>query len=138
VTPARILIVDDDANICRTFAAALTREGYEVRVTTTPTEALRQLAVETPHAILLDLDMPFINGVGFLYGLRERPAYRDIPVALITGAIPDDLTSRDLRDLGASVWFKPVWLEDVLQITCGLLAKGAADVSAPCSPAGAV
>src|SRR5579872_4582304 len=72
MTPARILIVDDDATICQTFAAALTHEGYAVRVATTPTEALKQLAIETPHAILLDLDMPFINGVGFLYRLREQ------------------------------------------------------------------
>jgi CheY-like chemotaxis protein len=138
MTPARILIVDDDATICQTFAAALTHEGYAVRVATTPTEALKQLAIETPHAILLDLDMPFINGVGFLYRLREQHVYRDIPVALITGAVPDDLTSRDLRDLRAEVWFKPVWLEDVLQITRGLLAKGRAQHPHHASFSGAI
>ncbi|HEX7678783.1 MAG TPA: response regulator [Thermoanaerobaculia bacterium] len=122
---AHILIVDDDENSCRTCAAALVLEGYEVRVSTVPQEALEQLAIEPPDAILLDFKMPYINGVGFLYRVRANPTLQHIPVALITGAVLDDLTSGELRELGADVWFKPVWLEDVVEITRGLLAKGA-------------
>ena len=123
---AQILIVDDDETSCRTCAAALALEGYEVRVSTAPEEALEQLAIAPPDAILLDFKMPFINGVGFLYRVRANPASQHIPVALITGAVLDDLTSGELRALGADVWHKPVWLEDVLEITRGLLAKGSA------------
>jgi CheY-like chemotaxis protein len=121
---AHILIVDDDENSCRTCAAALVLEGYDVRVSTAPHEALEQLAIEPPDAILLDFRMPYINGVGFLYRVRANPSFQHIPVALITGAVLDDLTSRELRDLGADVWFKPVWIEDVVEITRGLLARG--------------
>ena len=122
---AHILIVDDDENSCRTCAAALVLEGYEVRVSTAPQEALEQLAIEPPDAILLDFKMPYINGVGFLYRVRANPTLQHIPVALITGAVLDDVTSGELRDLGADVWFKPVWIEDVVEITRSLLAKGA-------------
>jgi CheY-like chemotaxis protein len=124
VAAAHILIVDDDENSCRTCAAALVLEGYDVRVSTAPHEALEQLAIEPPDAILLDFRMPFINGVGFLYRVRANPTFQHIPVALITGAVLDDLTSREVRDLGADVWFKPVWIEDVVEITRGLLARG--------------
>jgi CheY-like chemotaxis protein len=125
MNPAQILVVDDDDNGCRACAAALTLEGYRVRVSTEPSDALAQLAAEPPDAILLDFNMPYINGVGFLYRVRANPESRNIPVALITGMVLDDLTSREVRDLGAEVWFKPVWIEDVVRITRGLLSKGA-------------
>ena len=110
----------------RMCAAALVLQGYDVRVSTAPQEALEQIALDRPDAILLDFRMPYINGVGFLYRVRANPTFQDIPVAMITGAVLDDVTSGELRELGADVWFKPVWIEDVVEITRNLLARGPA------------
>ena len=119
----RVLVVDDDQIVLQTCAFELTRQGYEVRVAKTPHDALRIARQDFPDAILLDLNMPMMNGAGFLYRLREDPALRDAAVAVITGEAMDEETFTELHELGAGVWFKPIWLDEVLTITRILLAK---------------
>jgi two-component system response regulator MprA len=121
---SRVLVIDDDEALRSVFARALTREGYRVQVAATAEEALGQVALERPDAILLDLKMPLINGVGFLYRLRENPANKDIPVALITGERAlDDATANDLLALSARVWHKPLSLDDLRGVARTLLAR---------------
>ena len=121
---ARILIVDDDETILRTFAKALSLEGYDVRTAASPLVGLEEAEQSAPDAILLDLRMPFVNGFGFLYRLRALGAHRHTPVAIITGdSCIDDPALNELHDLNAEVLFKPIWLEEVLSVTRDLLAK---------------
>jgi len=123
MAPARrVLVVDDDEGIRLTFSRVLTLEGYGVRVAATAEEALSQVEEDRPDAILLDLKMPLINGVGFLYRLRQDPANRQIAVAVITGAtILDEATVSDLRTLNAQVWYKPLSFEEIQQVAQTLL-----------------
>jgi DNA-binding response OmpR family regulator len=121
---ARILIVDDDETVLRTFAKALTLEGYDVRTAASPLVGLEEAEQSAPDAILLDLRMPFVNGFGFLYRLRALGAHRHTPVAIITGdSCIDDPALSELHDLEAEVLFKPIWLEEVLNVTRTLLAR---------------
>jgi DNA-binding response OmpR family regulator len=123
-TPARILIVDDDETVLQTFAKALSLEGYDVRVAASPIVGLQEVEDTPPDAILLDLRMPFVNGVGFLYRLRAQSAHRHTPVAIITGdSCIDDPAMTELLALDAEVRFKPMWLDEVVSVTRGLLAK---------------
>jgi two-component system response regulator MprA len=123
-TASRVLIVDDDESVLQTFAKALTLEGYDVRVAASPLTGLRDLEETPPDAILLDLRMPFVNGIGFLYRLRAQAAHRHTPVAIITGdSCIDDPAMSELRDLEAQVVFKPLWLEEVISVTKNLLDK---------------
>ena len=69
---ARILIVDDDETVLHTFSKALALEGFDVRVAQSPLTGLQELDEVRPDAILLDLRMPFVNGIGFLYRLRAN------------------------------------------------------------------
>lgn len=121
---SRILIVDDDETILRTFAKALVLEGYDVRVAASPLTGLQEIEEMPPDAILLDLRMPFVNGIGFLYRLRAREAHRNIPVAIITGdSCVDDPVLQEMHDLDAEVVFKPIWLDEVVTVTRNLLEK---------------
>jgi len=121
---ARILIVDDDETVLRTFAKALTLEGYDVRTAASPLVGLEEAEQSAPDAILLDLRMPFVNGFGFLYRLRALGGHRHTPVAIITGdSCIDDPALNELHDLEAEVLFKPIWLEEVLNVTRALLAR---------------
>jgi len=123
-TPARILIVDDDETVLHTFAKALSLEGYDVHVAASPLVGLQELVDAPPDAILLDLRMPFVNGVGFLYRLRAQEAYRDTPVAIITGdSCLDDSVLDEMYGLDADVLFKPIWLDEVVSVTRRLLSK---------------
>jgi CheY-like chemotaxis protein len=130
----RVLVIDDDEAVRLTFSHVLRLEGYSVQVAATAPEALGQVLHERPEAILLDLKMPFINGVGFLYRLRQDPANRDIAVAVITG-VPalDDATAIDLNTLNAQVWYKPLSIEDILEVARTLLRRGCSE--RPPSPA---
>ena len=123
-TPARILIVDDDETVLQTFAKALSLEGYDVRVAADPLLGLREVEDTPPDAILLDLRMPFVNGIGFLYRLRGQRAHRHTPVAIITGdSCIDDPAMNELLRLDAEIRFKPMWLEELVVLTRHLLAK---------------
>jgi DNA-binding response OmpR family regulator len=121
---ARILIVDDDETVLQTFAKALSLEGYDVRVAASPLTGLQEIDETPPDAILLDLRMPFVNGIGFLYRLRAHELHRHIPVAIITGdSCVDDPVLKEMHDLNAEVIFKPIWLDEVISVTRSLLDK---------------
>lgn len=124
----RILIVDDDQTVLQVLSRALTREGYDVRTATTPLEGLSQAEQTPPDAILLDLRMPFVNGIGFLYRLRARPAHQHTPVAIITGdsSLLDGPAMAELLVLDADLLLKPLCPDDVLSVTRKLVAKGIA------------
>jgi DNA-binding response OmpR family regulator len=125
VSRATVLIVDDDAAVTRTFAQMLTLEGFDVRTALDAESGLREAEDSHLDAILLDLRMPLQDGLAFLQRLRAREAQRHTPVAIVTGDyFIDDLVSGQLRELGAELHFKPLWLEDVVRLAHALVDGG--------------
>ena len=119
---SKILIVDDDEGVTQTFARMLRLEGYQVRTAITAELGLREAQASHPDAIILDLRMPLVDGLGFLRRLRAQDAQRSVPVAIVTGDyFLDDAVSAELRELGAELRFKPLWLEDLVGLTRNLL-----------------
>lgn len=119
---ATILIVDDDEGVTQTFARMLRLEGFHVQTAMNAEKGLRTADEVHPDAIILDLRMPLIDGLGFLRRLRAREEQRDTPVAIVTGDyFLDDSVSNELRQLGAELKFKPLWLEDLLGLARNLL-----------------
>ena len=118
----KILIVDDDEGVTQTFARMLLLEGYEVHTALNAEQGLGEAERHRPDAIILDLRMPLIDGLGFLRRLRGREESRTTPVAIVTGDyFIDDSISTELRELGAQLRFKPLWLEDLVALARGLL-----------------
>jgi DNA-binding response OmpR family regulator len=119
---ASILIVDDDEAVTQTFARMLELEGYAVRTAMNAENGLREAAEHQPDAIILDLRMPLMDGLGFLRRLRAFDAQRHVPVAIVTGDyFMDDRVSSELKQLGAELKFKPLWLEDLVGLARTLL-----------------
>ena len=119
---AKILIVDDDEGVTTTFARMLRLEGFDVRTAMNGEMGLREAAATHPDAIILDLRMPLVDGLRFLRRLRADTDQRDIPVAIVTGDyFLDDEVALELRELGAEVKFKPLWLEDLVGLARDLL-----------------
>ncbi len=79
----KILIVDDSRNIRKVFRDILEKVGYQVFEAEGGTDAIKFLAGETVHLILLDMVMPEMNGPRFLAHLRQMK--NETPVILITG-----------------------------------------------------
>src|SRR6266487_4879595 len=85
---SKILIVDDDEGVTQTFARMLRLEGYQVRTAVSAETGLREAADCHPDAIILDLRMPLVDGLGFLRQLRAHDSggsQRETPVAIVTG-----------------------------------------------------
>ena len=132
---ANILIVDDDVVLARAFSLALKGAGYQPRPAHSAEEALRELETSPPDAIILDFRMPMINGVGFLYRLRNQPRYEHIPVMVVTGeTLLTDEVREELRVLGAEVRLKPIGIDDLVAWTSRLVEgrpAGAASAQGP-------
>jgi DNA-binding response OmpR family regulator len=119
---ARILIIDDDEGVTTTFARMLRLEGFDVRTALNGEMGLREASRSRPDAIILDLRMPLVDGLRFLRRLRADDEQRDVPVAIVTGDyFLDDDVATELRQLGAEVKFKPLWLEDLVGLARDLL-----------------
>jgi len=119
---ATILIVDDDEGVTQTFARMLKLEGFEVRTAMNAENGLVQAQEARPDAIILDLRMPLVDGLGFLRRLRAQDEQRQTPVAIVTGDyFLEDNVSAEIRQLGAELKFKPLWLEDLVGLARTLL-----------------
>ena len=114
---ARILVVDDDEGVRQTFARMLRLEGFQVRTAMNAEVGLQMVDESAPDAIILDLRMPLVDGLDFLRRLRARGELRT-PVAIVTGDyFLEDEVSEQLRQLGAELRFKPMWLEELVGLT---------------------
>ncbi len=91
---SHVLVVDDDETSRHLLIRMLEKENYRTSEAENGSVALERVAADTPSLILLDLMMPVMDGFGFLAAISRDPAYRDIPVVVVTAK---DLT-RDDRD----------------------------------------
>jgi len=95
-----VLVVDDNAEARVQLRGALERDGWPVAEAVNGRDALDKVAVQRPKVVLLDLEMPVMDGFAFLHAFREREGCADIPVVVITAR---DLTREDRQNLqGAS------------------------------------
>jgi len=67
----RILIVDDEANMCSIIQEILEDEGYEVRVAENGNEALQTIQKVTPDLIITDINMPCMGGLELLRKVKS-------------------------------------------------------------------
>jgi len=80
-----ILIVDDEPAIAELLAKFLQAEGHHVIYARDGLEGLERLAEQLPDLILLDLDMPRMNGFEFCFRVKSDPRTRLLPVVFLTG-----------------------------------------------------
>lgn len=80
--PIKLLVVDDEPNMCRILQATLQREGYDVQSASNGREALKALKSFPAQVVITDLRMPVLDGMGLLREITVQHA--DIPVIFIT------------------------------------------------------
>ena len=120
---ASILIVEDDPDAVEAFAHMLKAEGYGVRVAPDAQSAFVEIERAVPAAVVLDLHLPITDGLEVLRRLRATASQAHIPVAVVTGDyLVDERVARELQVLGAQLYFKPLWEEDLIHIVRDLLS----------------
>jgi DNA-binding response OmpR family regulator len=124
-TPARqstIVVIDDDEIAADGFERILKASGYAVLVAGDAETGIERIERGAPDAVLLDLLLPLTDGLEILRRLRRKPQHATLPVAILTGDyFVSDEAARELRALGARIYFKPVWFDDLLEIVRDLL-----------------
>lgn len=120
-----ILVVDDSINVRRLLALALEKAGYQVAQAKDGRDALDKLqAGLEANAILCDVEMPRLDGYGFLAQLKSQADLSDLPVAMLTSRSSTKHRQMAMR-LGASAYFTKPYNEQMLLQTLEELTTAA-------------
>jgi DNA-binding response OmpR family regulator len=98
-TVAKILVIDDEANVRTLFDMLLRSQGYDVILAENGWTGLQRYYREHPDAILLDLNMPKLDGIAVLKQIRNVDL--TLPVIVVTGDTAPE-REREVRALGAN------------------------------------
>ncbi len=99
-TDKRILIVEDEYVMARALAFLFRKEGYDPSISGDGAEALDLLLTKPPPVIILDLDLPKMNGFEICQHLKEDPATQHVRIIALTASPHEEDRSRMLA-LGA-------------------------------------
>ncbi|MFM7424041.1 MAG: response regulator [Elainella sp.] len=108
-----VLIVDDSINVRRFLALTLEKAGYRVIQAKDGQEALDKLGDVNVQAVVCDIEMPRLDGYGFLARLKANPTYEQLPVAMLTTRSSDKHRQLALS-LGATAYFSKPFNEQAL------------------------
>ncbi|WP_308915097.1 response regulator [Jannaschia sp. LMIT008] len=121
----KVLAIDDSRTIRDLVNLTLTREGFDAVLADDGQHGIETLAdmAEPPDAILTDINMPRMDGFGFIREVRKQNAYDGIPILVLTTESAKEMRTR-AREAGATGWivkpFDPARLVGALRTVTGL------------------
>ncbi|HQW38229.1 MAG TPA: response regulator, partial [Usitatibacteraceae bacterium] len=111
-----VMVVDDSLTVRKITSRMLAREGYEFVTAKDGVDALQQLQDVRPDVILLDVEMPRMDGFEFARNVRADEATRSIPIIMITSRTADKHRSHAI-ELGVNEYMgKPYQEEQLLSL----------------------
>ncbi len=123
----RILIADDCPEICSIMQAILDSCGYLVTIAQDGLDAWEAIGRERPSMVVLDIEMPGLNGCEVCRRIKSQPETCGIPVLLVSGC---GRTAELARGAGADGFLdKPFHLRDLLEQVNSLLGRSVAEVA---------
>jgi two-component system chemotaxis response regulator CheY len=118
MTQKTILTVDDSRTMRDMLMMTLADAGYQVVQAEDGEDGLAKLAENRPDAIITDINMPNLDGYGFIERVRGDPANKSVPILVLTTESEMDRKER-ARAAGATGWivkpFNPTKLLDALR-----------------------
>ena len=126
----KILVAEDDAGVRDLIRTRLGLAGYDVHTAKTGTEAIRRISELRPQALVLDINMPELDGFGVLQAIKTHWKGARIPVLILTARHATDDIMRAMS-LGAKDYLtKPFTESQLLARVARLLrSPGAAQAS---------
>ncbi len=117
-----VLVVDDDAVGVALLKSRLTKEGYDVATAKNGVDGLDHLHKCRPDCIILDIEMPEMNGYSFIVEMQKEAAFRTLPVIVLTA---HDENKAIFANRGIIHYLvKPVNFYELLPKVKGLTEKG--------------
>lgn len=108
-----VLAVDDSRTMRDMIALALDSEDFEVTLAEDGEHGLEMLEGLDPDVIITDINMPRLDGFGFIDAVRQRSDTRTTPILVLTTESSNDLKTR-ARDAGATGWIVKPFAQDKL------------------------
>lgn len=109
----RVLIVEDDSRMADTLASMIKLMGYETFVANNSRQALMTAMNESPSIILLDLNLPGMDGFEVCRYLKREPLLADVPVVIVSADNSSESIEKS-KEVGAVLYLvKPVGLDDL-------------------------
>jgi DNA-binding response OmpR family regulator len=111
---ARILVVDDEPDIVRIVTKIMESRGHEVQTAIDGPSAIAEVARSRPDVVILDLNLPGIDGFEVCRQLKGDPATRAIPVLMMTAAYVSVDDAHHGERVGADEYIIKPFLRDIL------------------------
>ena len=111
----RILVVDDEPDIVKTVAKAIRRQGFDVVSAADGEEALERVKDSHPDLVILDIQMPKLDGIEVLQRIKGNPRTASLPVIMLTAKAGDEDMLKGYK-YGANYYIpKPFKIAEVLE-----------------------
>jgi CheY-like chemotaxis protein len=111
---ARVLVIDDDRSIRELLSLHLANRGYDVAVAEDAIVGGRLALAAKPQLIIIDVNMPYLDGPDFVAALRGDPLTSDIPVVFLTS--DEDIADRAGRLGAVACLTKPIMADRLLDV----------------------
>lgn len=109
----KILIVDDEETLLLMFKTHLNASGYDVVTAASGKAGLAMMEQENPDLVLLDVMMPEMNGFAVCRAIRQNPAWKKLPVIMVTG-LHGETDAQEGKISGATDFLtKPINYDDL-------------------------
>ena len=122
VNKAHVLVVDDNAILLRTVKDMLA-EDYSVAIAVSGAQAFMSIEKHKPDLILLDYEMPIVDGAEVFQLLRDDPKANDIPVIFLTASADREVVTKLISLNPAGYMLKPPKKDKLLEMIAGVLKK---------------
>ena len=125
----KVLLIDDDPLITAMYEKHFRADGFEVRTTDTGEEGINAVRDFVPNAVLLDLNMPDVNGVQWLKEIRSDIRFARLPVVVFTaGTIGSQIWEANESDV--NIMFKEGAVpRDVVKAVNAAITAGSSKVA---------
>jgi len=124
-----ILVIDDEYALVESLTDLLEEEGYRVVAASNGKDGLARVMKENPDLIITDFMMPIADGLELLKGVRALPAFRSVPVVMMSASNMAQMMDNRRLKLSAFL-YKPFQADELLGIIQRLIGKGESRKSA--------
>ena len=122
MTMKKIMTVDDSSSMRQMVGFTLTNAGYNVIEASNGKEALERMNGNSVDLLLVDLNMPVMDGIQLIREIRKNDAHRFVPIVMLTTE-SQEVKKREGKEAGATGWiikpFKPEQLVTVVKKVLG-------------------
>jgi chemosensory pili system protein ChpA (sensor histidine kinase/response regulator) len=124
ITAATVMVVDDSLTVRKVTGRLLEREGYRVLTARDGIDALEQLLDVVPAALLVDIEMPRMDGFDFTRNVRADARLKDVPIIMITSRTADK-HRQYAAGIGVDRYYgKPYQEDELLQTVADFVRLG--------------